>query len=67
MRKTVRAMPQWMVKPMLAGVLTQQEAAEIWQNYQLTKPHEVRPLPKHLHEAAARLHLWEVVPTAPVQ
>ena len=67
MRNPARAMPQWMVTPMLAGVLTPQEAAEIWQNYRQTELGKFRPLPLHLHQAAQRLHLWEVQPTAPMQ
>ena len=59
---TYQYLPPWLLQPLLAGVLSQPEAAEIWDGWLMTPPNERRDLPPHLYPACQRLHLWEEEP-----
>ena len=51
--------PKWMRKAIKAGVLSEQEAAEI-HRLALEASEETVKLPEHLWSAAERIHLWEM-------
>lgn len=62
---TWQFLPPWLLQPLRAQVLSLAEAAEIW-DHVLLQTEEYSPLPRHLHPAAQRLHLWEQ-PTPPTR
>ncbi len=64
---TYQHLPEWLSEPLLAGVLTLPEAAELWDNLLLTPDGDGCPVPLHLHQAVERLLLWELEVAAPVQ
>ena len=57
---TYTNLPPWLLWPMLEGAISQQEAADLWDQWLLTPPEAVRPLPQHLHPAAERLNFWQM-------
>ena len=57
---TYQELPPWLDKPFRQGVLTLAEAAYLWDEWLLTAEGTSRELPPVLHQAAHRLHLWEM-------
>ena len=55
---TWQILPPHLLQPLLEGVISLVEAAEIWDLQLATPRGQWVPLPKHLHLAAARLTLW---------
>ena len=54
-----QSLPQWLLEPLMQGVLLAHEAVEI-NDLMLQSTDEVTPLPPHLYPAAERLALWEM-------
>ena len=65
---TWQSLPSLLLIPLLAGVISQAEAAEIWDVIlQLPEDQDEIPMPRHLHSAADRMALWAMPVHAPVQ
>lgn len=56
---TWQILPWWLLEPLKAQAISLVEAAEIW-DLCLQHPGQWFQPPKHLHQAASRLQLWEL-------
>lgn len=57
---TWQELPAWLLRPVMAGVLTLAEAAHLWDEYLMTPEGATRELRPVLHPVAERLQLWEM-------
>ena len=64
---TYSLLPEWLHQPLMDQAISLAEAAEIWDAYLLTPAGETHPLPRSLHQAAERIHLWSLPVLARVQ
>jgi hypothetical protein len=65
---TYSLLPSWLLNPLLQGVISQVEAAELWDSQLLVPPDQPHlELPPHLHPACERLSLWAREVTSPPQ
>ena len=60
---TWQYLPEWLQAPLLLGVLSLAEAAELWDHSLVGAELEWCPLPTHLFPAAERLFLLECEPS----
>lgn len=65
--QTYQQLPEWLSEPLLAGVLSLPEAAELWDDVLMTPDGQPVPVPLHLHPAVERLLFWQLEVTTPVQ
>ena len=66
--QTWQTLPPRLLIPLLQGVISQVEAAEIWDLVLRSPPwQQTVTLPPRLHSAAQRLKLWAMPVQAPLQ
>ena len=64
--QTWQQLLEWLLQPLLNGVISQSEASELW-DHSLVTEEEFYPLPRHLNPACERLHLWSLEVKSPRQ
>ena len=57
---TYQSRPEWLLDPLMQGVLTVAEASQLWDCWLLTPPGEESSLPRNLWPAAERMFLLEM-------
>ena len=55
-----RELPDWILTPLQAGVLTLPAAMQLWHAWQLTPVGENLTMPPEFETVLERLHLWQM-------